>query len=324
MANPNKENKNNNSNTPTPNKGGAKRKEALGMGIRALLDNFNAHNTDEQQAPFTEKQVLNTIININISAIEVNPFQPRTNFDEAALAELAQSLLTHGVVQPITVRAMENGKYQLISGERRFRAAQLAGLSQLPAYIRAANDQELLEIALIENIQRQDLNPLEIARSYQRLLDECNLVQEELAARVSKPRPTVAHYLNLLKLPPEIQRGIADSKISMGHAKALSGVSQVELVLDMYHRIIKQGLSVRQVEAWKQSLAGANSGNENQVKTSGKKPNLSVHFQKLQTDLSKRWETKVEFKCEKSGKGQMVIHFTDDNDFNRILDAINS
>ena len=222
------------------------KKPALGKGLSALLQNsetdITAKSTEEKAA------ILGSVAEIPIEQIEVNPFQPRTNFDKEALAELALSIKELGVVQPITVRKLGYGKYQLISGERRFRASKMAELETIPAFIRVANDQEMLEMALVENIQRENLDAIEVALSYQRLVDECSLTQEELSKRVGKKRSTVANYLRLLKLPPEIQAAIRDGKLSMGHARALISVPETKKQLQYFRLILAKGLSVRQTE----------------------------------------------------------------------------
>src|ERR1700739_789657 len=221
-------------------------KSALGRGLGALLENAKTDITTKQNG--SNAPGAGSVSNIKISNIEVNPFQPRTNFDEDALNELAESIRQHGIIQPITVRKMGYDNYQLISGERRFRASQLAGLTEVPAYIRIANDQAVLEMALVENIQREDLDAIEVAISYKRLIDECNLTQEQLADKVAKQRSTITNYLRLLKLPAEIQRGIRDKGISMGHARALINIENEDLQLALFAKILEENLSVRDIE----------------------------------------------------------------------------
>ncbi|OWY22337.1 ParB/RepB/Spo0J family partition protein [Sphingobacteriales bacterium UPWRP_1] len=285
------------------------KKEELGAGIQALLGSIS----DELE----DKQVLNTIIDIPVDQIEENPYQPRIDFDEEKLKELSESIEVHGLVQPITVRWMGNNRYQLIAGERRLRASKMAGLLQIPAYIRTANDQTLLEMALIENIQREDLNPLEVALSYQRLIDECNLVHDALAKRVGKDRTTITNYLRLLKLPPEIQHGLKTRQISMGHARALVNAGSIEHQLNLYRLILEKGLSVRQVE----SLV---SGAGNPVTKPVMAPSgLPIHVRKIQEDLQSHFGTKISIKRNSKGKGQLVIPFSSDKDLNRILELIN-
>ncbi|MDH3711151.1 MAG: ParB/RepB/Spo0J family partition protein, partial [Cyclobacteriaceae bacterium] len=223
----------------------SKKRNALGRGLGALLDDSITFEAPQSLA----KSPPRNMAEIPLEYITSNPFQPRTDFDMQALKELAESIKVQGIIQPITVRKLSNNNYQLISGERRLQASKIAGLSSIPVYIRTANDQEMLEMALIENIQRENLNALEIAISYQRLLSECNLKQEELGNRVGKNRATVNNYLRLLKLPPDIQIGLRDKKISMGHARSLINVDNIEVQLDIYRRIIKEDLSVRKAEA---------------------------------------------------------------------------
>ena len=222
------------------------KKMALGKGLGALID--DASDPTRNQDFRTEKQVVSELVNeIEVDKIDVNPYQPRTQFDEEALKELADSISKLGVIQPLTVRAVD-GRFQLISGERRLRAAKLAGLKTIPVFIRTADDQGMLEMALVENIQREDLNAIEVAISYQRLIEECNLTQETLSERVGKKRATISNYLRLLKLPAEIQLGISQNLISMGHARALITIEDPKIQLDIYHQTINEGLSVRKVE----------------------------------------------------------------------------
>src|SRR5918993_1680938 len=225
------------------NKVPVKKKGGLGRGLNALIEGSYDKKVDPQIL-----HEVNTIAEIRLSQIETNPFQPRTHFDQTALEELAESIKVQGIIQPITVRQLDANTFQLISGERRFQASKLAGLETIPAYIRKADDQQMLEMALIENIQREQLNAIEIALSYQRLLSECNLKQEELGDRVGKKRTTVTNYLRLLKLPPDIQIGLRDNQISMGHARALINIDNVDLQLQVFNRIIAEELSVRKVE----------------------------------------------------------------------------
>jgi ParB family transcriptional regulator, chromosome partitioning protein len=225
-----------------------KRKGGLGRGLGALIEGSKTESA--------AIAAVNSIAEIPVSQIETNPFQPRTHFDQEALEELAESIRVQGIIQPITVRQLDHNTYQLISGERRFQASKLAGLDTIPAYIRKANDQQMLEMALIENIQRENLNAIEIALSYQRLLSECNLKQEELGDRVGKKRTTVTNYLRLLKLPPAIQIGLRDNQISMGHARALINIENVDQQLEVFNRIVREELSVRKVEEIVRLLGG--------------------------------------------------------------------
>ncbi len=229
------------------------KRNALGKGLSALLNdspsvNQNKNSYSNPSNPVSETDSLGSVNEIKISEIEVNPFQPRTEFDEQALADLSASIKLQGLIQPITVRRVNSHSYQLISGERRLRASKMAGLTQIPAYVRTANDQQMLEMALIENIQRENLNAIEVALSFQRMIDECSLKQEELGDRVSKNRSTVTNYLRLLKLPPTIQASIRDGGISMGHAKALLAVDDPTVQLYIFQQVIKNELSVRKVE----------------------------------------------------------------------------
>jgi ParB family chromosome partitioning protein len=218
------------------------KKGGLGKGLSALLQDSKTDITSKNNNP------LGSINMLSIDSIEVNPFNPRTYFEEEALTELCESISQHGIIQPLTVRKLGNDKYQLISGERRFRASQLAGLEEVPAYVRVANDQTMLEMALVENIQREDLNAIEVALSYARLIEECNLTQEEMSKKIAKSRSSITNHLRLLKLPALIQKGVRDKKISMGHARALVAVTEEIKQLDLYNKIIENELSVRDVE----------------------------------------------------------------------------
>ena len=260
---------------------------------------------------------VGSVARLRIEQIQANRFQPRTKFEQEALEELAQSIRELGIIQPVTVRKMGYDKYELISGERRFRASQLAGLTEIPAYIRIANDQEMLEMALVENIQRENLDAIEIALSYQRLIEECKLTQEEMSNRVGKKRSTVTNYLRLLKLPPEIQRGIIDKKISMAHARTIVNVDDEETQLQIYHDIIKNDLSVRAVEDWVRGVE-----KKTPVKNRKAKANnyvMPYSFQKLSNDLSGHFNTKIELKRSASGKGRITIPFNSDMDLERIV-----
>ncbi|TDQ08835.1 ParB/RepB/Spo0J family partition protein [Pedobacter metabolipauper] len=299
------------------------RKTGLGRGLSALLDDTEAtHPPKNGVNPVSETRQegsnSNAIGHINISDIETNPYQPRTEFDQVALNELSESIRVQGLIQPITVRKQSEGKYQLISGERRLRASKLAGLTEIPAYIRNANDQQMLEMALIENIQRENLNAIEVALSFQRMLDECSLKQEQLGERVGKNRSTVTNYLRLLKLPPAIQISIRDQKISMGHARALINVDQVEKQLFIHDEIIDKGLSVRKVEELVRSI------NSVQVKPKpAKQPAAaSFEYQKLQRDLASKFSTKVKLKVGENGKGAIEIPFVSEDDLSRILELL--
>ena len=290
-----------------------KKKSSLGRGLSALLDDSNIGEQDK------EKTVVSTISSIPLSKIDVNPFQPRTNFDKEALDELADSIKTQGIIQPITVRAMGDSHYQLISGERRVQASKLAGLTQIPAYIRTANDQQMLEMALIENIQRENLNAIEIALSYQRLISECDLRQEQLGERVGKNRTTVNNYLRLLRLPPEIQVALRDKRITMGHARAIINVESVEHQLHIFERTIKEDLSVRKVEELVRNLASRPKQTEKQTKNAGED---SFQVRQLQSKLSSHFGTKVQIKGSNKGKGEIKIPYFSDEDLTRILELL--
>ncbi len=297
----------------------AKKKE-LSRGIRALLSNIE----DKSPLPETKeivKELNSNIAEIALEDIEINPYQPRTEFDPEELMNLAKSIKTYGLIQPITVRSMGGNKFQLISGERRLRASKMAGLSQVPAYIRIADDQGMLEMALVENIQRAELNAVEVAISYQRLIDECNLTHEELSNRVGKNRSTITNYIRLLKLPPVIQSGIKKDQISMGHARALAGVDNVSLQLTYFHRTVEDKLSVRALEQLIRGGGSPSTGNSSSSSSSSA-PSLPPEVIEIRDELSDQFGTKVEIKRDRKGKGQFVIKFGNDRDFNRILDLL--
>ncbi len=292
------------------------KKTGLGRGLRALLDDSDLPENDRQQVS-NESSALGSISFVKISQVQVNPFQPRTDFDPGALQELAESIKLQGLIQPITVRQSGQNSYQLISGERRLRASKLAGLTEIPAYVRTANDQQMLEMALIENIQRENLNAIEVALSFQRMIDECNLKQEQLGERVSKNRSTVTNYLRLLKLPPTIQASIRDKEISMGHARALISVEDVDKQLYLFHEIINHGLSVRKVEELVRQLQ-----NTGKVKKPVKVAGMSFQYMKIQDDLASKFSTNVKLKLDEKGKGSIEIGFMSDDDLNRILEML--
>jgi ParB family chromosome partitioning protein len=295
----------------------AEKRNALGRGLSALLNDSVNVLPDKSEIGTSADVSMGSVNEIKIAEIEVNPFQPRTDFDHTALAELADSIKLQGLIQPITVRKVSAHKFQLISGERRLRAAKLAGLTQIPAYVRTANDQQMLEMALIENIQRENLNAIEVALSFQRMIEECNLKQEELGERVSKNRSTVTNYLRLLKLPPTIQASIRDGQISMGHAKALIPVEDSTKQLYIHQQIIQHELSVRKVEELVRDMQRA------PVKKEGKQPEpLSFQVQKIQDDLASKFSTKVKLKVSSQGKGTIEIPFLSEDDLNRILEML--
>ena len=293
------------------------KKKALGRGLNALLSDSSDEKleVDIQVPQATAAQPTSGILEIPIAHIEVNPFQPRTYFDETALIELAESIRIHGIIQPITVRRLAKDQYQLISGERRFQASKLAGLEKIPAYVRSADDQQMLEMALIENIQRENLNAIEIALSYQRLLTECNLKQEELGDRVGKNRATVTNYLRLLKLPPDIQIAVRDNRISMGHARALINVESTDKQLYIFKKILNEDLSVRKVE----ELVREMGSTKKEEKTPATPANREVS--QLQSRLSSHFGTRVVVKSD-GKKGEIKIPFLSVEDLNRILDIL--
>ncbi|WP_296701447.1 ParB/RepB/Spo0J family partition protein [Algoriphagus sp.] len=293
-----------------------RKKSALGRGLGALLEDSPAKHKSEEILP----EVVKTgIFEIPLEEIQVNPFQPRTYFDKEALSELAESIKVQGIIQPITVRKLDTKEYQLISGERRFQASKLAGLAQIPAYVRTANDQQMLEMALIENIQRENLNALEIAHSYQRLLAECDLKQEQLGDRVGKNRTTVNNYLRLLKLPPTIQAAIRDQQISMGHARALINIEDVDKQLAIFKKAVDEELSVRKVEALVKAL---NEGKPEKTTEQGLDPVKKYEISKIQQRLASHFGTKVSLKANNKNKGEIKIPFTSTSDLNRILEIL--
>ena len=291
-----------------------KRRNALGRGLSALLDDSGAQTEQREE----KTKSVSAINEIPLDAIEVNPYQPRTDFDQEALQELADSIRVQGIIQPITVRAMGQEQYQLISGERRVQASKIVGLTHIPAYVRKANDQQMLEMALIENIQRENLNAVEVALSYQRLISECDLRQDQLGARVGKNRSTVNNYLRLLKLPPDIQAALRDKKISMGHARAIINVDNVEQQLHIFHRTIKEDLSVRKVETLVRELAAPRSASATPRSASADQ----YQFQQLQSKLSSHFGTKVQIKNKGTDKGEIKIPFVSSEDLTRILELL--
>lgn len=294
------------------------KKQALGRGLSALLkDPNNDIQTIEDK---NADKVIGNIIELDINSIEVNPFQPRTNFSEESLRELASSIKELGIIQPITVRKLDFNKYQLVSGERRFRASKLIGLETITAYVRIANDQESLEMALVENIQRQDLDPIEIALSYQRLIDEINLTQEQMSERVGKKRSTIANYLRLLKLDPIIQTGMRDGFISMGHGRALIAIDNLSIQLDIYEQILSKKLSVRETETYVRDY-NSNEDDKPIAKTETeqeKNQGIPVHIQNGIKEFSEYFGHKIDVKISKNGKGKITIPFHSEEDFNRI------
>lgn len=286
------------------------KRSALGRGLGALI-------TDAAEDPKQRTEAVAAIQELRLEDIRPNPFQPRTEFDEEALNELAASIRSIGIVQPITVRAVDDGKYEIIAGERRFRASKIAGAETIPAYIRKTEDESLLELALIENIQREDLNAIEVAISYQRLLDECKLTQDGLSERVGKKRTTIANYLRLLKLPAQIQLAIRDKKISMGHARAIIGIEDPDTQFMIFEQILKYDFSVRKVEEIVRELA--NPKPEGEEGTLPRKKTEIGDYIALQKHLAERFNTKVELKRNEAGRGKIVISFKSDDELEKII-----
>ena len=295
----------------------AKRKSGLGKGLGALLESTETDITSSKREE-VRQDVVGAVAGIRIEDIETNPFQPRTEFEKQALVDLANSIKEHGIIQPITVRKLGYGKYQLISGERRFRASQIIGLEEIPAYIRVANDQTMFEMAIVENIQRQDLNPMEVSISFQRLIDECNLTQEELSEKVGKNRTTVTNYLRLLKLPEVIQLGLQNKVLTMGHARALLGIENPKTLLRFYRKVIDEKLSVRKVE---ELVKGLNTEKSDEPKR--KKYSLSFEEQKIKDDLSFQFNSKIAINKTNKGNGKISIPFKNNDHLRKILDLLN-
>ena len=298
-----------------------KKRESLGRGLSAILGN----NTTKISTEIREDGVplVGQTYEVLISEIETNPFQPRIEFNQEKLHELAASIEQLGIIQPITVRKLQENKYQLISGERRFRASQLAGLNKIPAFVRIANDQEMLEMALVENIQREDLNPIEVALSYQRLIDEIKLTQEECSERVGKNRSTVTNFLRLLKLPSEIQKGLSNGEISTGHARALISVQNSDTQINIYHDIVAHGYSVREVEQLAKDFRDKNYKRTSEKKAISIANLLPFQQQKMAHDLSRNLDKEIELKRNKKGKGKLIIHFNNDVELAKIFEIIN-
>jgi ParB family transcriptional regulator, chromosome partitioning protein len=286
----------------------SKKQPALGRGLSALLQNSETDITSMNGA------TVGSVSLIDIHLIEANPFNPRTHFEKEALGELRQSILTHGIIQPLTVRKLGRDRYQLISGERRFRASQLAGLTEVPAYIRIANDQTMLEMALVENIQREDLNAIEVAFSYERLIDECKLTQEQLSEKVAKSRSHIANHIRLLKLPAIIQAGVRDQVITMGHARALLSITDEKEQLIAFQQIIDESLSVRAVEQLVKPTAKTSTS-----KPKTEKIGLSSSEQVFTSFLSDKLGSKVSIDKSESGKGKVVVHFSSEVELNRVM-----
>jgi ParB family chromosome partitioning protein len=291
------------------------KKEALGKGIRALLDGIET----SYQSPKGEDigALTNSVLNIPLAAIEVNPFQPRVEFDESKLKELSDSIKIHGVIQPITVKKIGAKRYQLIAGERRLRATKMAGISDIPAFIRNANDQEMLEIALIENTHREDLNSLEVAINYKRLMDECNLTQEQMAERVGKDRATVANYLRLLKLPPDIQAALKNRNISMAHARSIINIDDPVAQLSLYKEIINKELSVREVEKLAREF-----NQKRKTHKINETDSLPFEYKRIQDKIASFLSTRVILKPKRGGRGEIVINYFSDDDLERLMELM--
>lgn len=295
------------------------KRSALGKGLSALLENASTDITSKS----TNDGGVGSVSLLPISSIEANPFNPRTNFEKLALEELSKSIAIHGIIQPLTVRKLGRDNYQLISGERRFRASQLAGLTEVPAYIRVANDQTMLEMALVENIQREDLNAIEVALSYARLIEECNLTQDQLAQKIAKSRPSISNHLRLLKLPADIQASVRDNVLSMGHARALVAANDEALQLAIFNRIIEDGLSVRDTE---QLIRQGYVEPRSTTSTSSKStviPKIEKNQSVFQHHLSDKLSTKIEIKKSPTGTGKIIVNFNSEVDLNRIIELLN-
>ena len=299
----------------TPHK---KDKEALGKGIRSLLQSIDADlKTTSGELKSSVVEAVTNMLRVPLEQIETNPRQPRHDFDEVALQELAHSIRLHDIIQPVTVSKLPSGKYRLISGERRYRAAKIAELKDIPAYVRQADDQQLLELALLENLQREDLNAMEIALSYKRMMEELNYTQEQVAERMGKERSTVANYIRLLKLPPDIQVAVRSNQLSMGHARALINVDTVDKQLYLYNEIKEKGLSVRQTEELVRKLYKENTPVKNSVK-----PTLPEAFKRIEDNLASHFSTRVKLNHNKKGEGSISIEYYSLQELNKLLDQL--
>jgi ParB family chromosome partitioning protein len=297
-----------------------KKRSALGKGLSALLENSETDITTKSG----NSGLVNSVSMLSVKSIEANPFNPRTNFEKNALEELTQSILVHGIIQPLTVRKLGRDKYQLISGERRFRAAQMAGLTDVPAYIRVANDQTMLEMALVENIQREDLNAIEVALSYQRLIEECNLTQDQLSQKISKSRSSITNHIRLLKLPADIQAAVRDSILSMGHARALVSAGDESVQLSIFQQIVDHGLSVRDAEALiKEGYVEPKKNTEYGQPKKVSKPQVSDSQFIFKEHLGDKLSARVEIKKSALGNGKIIVNFNSEVDLNRIIEILN-
>lgn len=295
----------------------SKKKAALGKGLSAILQ---SPETDITSKDISGNYVVGAVANLKINTIETNPFQPRDLFDQDALQELADSITKQGIIQPLTVRKLGYDQYQLISGERRLRASKLAGLVEVPCYIRVANDEQMLEMALVENIQREDLNAIEVAISYQRLMEECSLSKEQVGSMVGKNRTTVTNYLRLLRLPAPIQSAIREDKITMGQAKPLINIEDEALQLELLNEIIEGNLSARKIESRVKEINEAVK--EEKKDTRQTKLPLPVRFEEIKQTLTHKLETDIKLDRNNKGKGKIVINFNSDEDLERILSLI--
>ena len=296
-----------------------KKRGSLGRGLSAILGNTNIETTAESK----QENITVLTHEILLVEIETNPFQPRREFNQEKLHELALSIQQLGIIQPITVRKLKDNKYQLISGERRFRASKISGFDKIPAFVRIANDQEMLEMALVENIQRENLNPIEIALSYQRLIEEVKLTQEQCSERVGKNRTTVTNFLRLLKLPSEIQKGLSDGKISTGHARALITVKNKASQLNIFDDIVTNGYSVRDVEQLAKDFVDSNYKRTSKNESVNSPQPLPFQYQKMVHDLSRNLKKEIELKINKKGIGKLIIPFKSDEDLAKIFEIIN-
>jgi ParB family chromosome partitioning protein len=296
-------------------------KDLIGKGLRSLLQNIDSDLKNTAGSLKTDVvEQATTTSRIALKDIQVNPKQPRRDFDEAALNELAASIKLHDIIQPLTVSKLANGKYQLIAGERRFRASKIAGLTDVPAYIRQANDQQLLELALLENLQREDLNAVEVALSYKRMMDELSYTQEQVAERMGKERSTVTNYIRLLKLPPDIQLAVRNGSLSMGHARALVNIDTIDKQLFVYNEVKQKELSVRATEELVRNMYKAEKPGA--VKSSVKSE-LPPAYKKIEDNLASHFSTKVKMAHNKKGYGSITIEYFSLEELNKILDAMN-
>ncbi|TNF47028.1 MAG: ParB/RepB/Spo0J family partition protein [Bacteroidetes bacterium] len=296
----------------------SKKRPPLGKGLSALLENSDTDITSKS----SNAGLVGSVSMLPIESIEANPFNPRTNFEKEALIELSQSIAIHGIIQPLTVRKLGRDKYQLISGERRFRASQMAGLTEVPAYIRVANDQTMLEMALVENIQREDLNAIEVALSYQRLIEECSLTQDQLSQKIAKSRSSITNHLRLLKLPADIQAAVRDNHISMGHARALVSVGDEALQMAIYTRVAEEGLSVRDTEALVRE-GYVEPRDPGAVQTRNRKGAEITDKQFVfKEHLSDKLSTRIEIKKSPAGSGKILVNFNSEVDLNRIIELL--